>query len=85
MSETKAPEETHYKLGEISGKIDLVLVQIAANEAANNARHERHEARLDTAEDDIASLKQSRSWVIGAGAAIGALGATVLGALGFKS
>lgn len=81
-SDESLNDDPRFTLGVISGKIDLVLVQMGADRAATEARFAKAEGRLDTAEDDIASLKRDRAWVVGAAAAVSALGATVAGWLG---
>lgn len=83
MTTTPTREDSHFKLGEISGKIDLILLNQAAQRQADEARFCKIEARLDVAENDVASLKQSRSWLLGAGAALGSLGGILGGYLGF--
>lgn len=64
-------ESTHFKLGEISGKIDLVLVQLATDRQANEARFTRIEDAQASQAKDISTLKQHRSWIMGGLAAMG--------------
>lgn len=71
MSDPHAADATHFKLGEISGKIDLVLVQLAADRQANDARFTRIETTQVAHSKDIAALKQHRSWLMGGLAAVG--------------
>ena len=83
-------DEPHYQLGVISGKIDLVLVQLAAHQRSTDARFDRvdtHQAVQDDAHaalsEEVAGLKRDRSWVFGAAAtvsaAIAAAGTFLLG------
>ena len=77
-----SPHDPQFQLGVISGKIDLVLVQLAASEQRNAEHFSRIEASQlaqDEAHaalaEDVAGLKRDRSWVLGAAATISALGA----------
>lgn len=74
--------DPQFMLGVISGKIDLVLVQLANDKAANEVRFAKIEERLDTTDEDVASLKQSRSWVLGGAAAISTAAAGLMALLG---
>lgn len=72
-------DEPTYQLGVISGKIDLVLVQLAAHQRAVDARFDRVDAHQTTQDDahaalseEVAGLKRDRSWVLGAAAAVSA-------------
>lgn len=76
-------DDPRFQLGVISGKLDLVLVQLAADRATTEARFGKIEERLDATDDEVAGLKRDRSWVLGGAAVLSALGATVAGWLGF--
>lgn len=75
-----SPHDPNFQLGVISGKIDLVLVQLAASEQRNAEHFSRIEAS-QTAQDeahsalaeDVAALKRDRSWVLGAAATVSAI------------
>lgn len=64
-------DEAKFTLGVISGKIDLVLVQMAAQRQSDEARFTKIEADLEEQADEIAGLKRDRSWLLGGAAAIG--------------
>jgi len=55
--------EVSYKLGQIDGKIDLLLEAIKAHVIADEEKH----AEVDK---KISSLERSRAWTLGAGGAI---------------
>ena len=76
-------EDTRYKLGEISGKIDLVLVQMAAQAQANEARFLKLENGQAEQGEQIADLKRDRAWVLGGAATLSTLGAALATWLGF--
>lgn len=73
MTAPKAPQNSlEYTLGRIEGKLDMMI-----------AKQDEHSARLDSAEADIATLKQGRSWLLGAGATVAA-GVSAVGAYIFR-
>lgn len=73
-----------FQLGEISGKLDMILVQMAADRAALDERLTKAEQRLDAVEEVQTGFKQDRSWLLGGAAAI-ATGISAVGAvLGLK-
>jgi hypothetical protein len=65
-------DDSRYQLGVISGKLDLILVNQAAQAAQTDARFTKVEARQDEAEDAISGLQRDRAWILGGAAAIGA-------------
>ena len=83
MNPDTSSDDARFQLGVISGKIDLVLVQMASQAVATDARFSKVEERLGEIEEDLGSLKQSRSWLLGAGAVLGALAGTLGGLVGF--
>lgn len=79
------PEDTRFLLGSIAGKIDLVLVTMEAQRAADAERFRKIEATQEEHAGHIASLQKDRSWVLGGAAAVtGAVG-TFFAYLGLKS
>lgn len=74
-----------YQLGVISGKLDLILVQMEANRATDLERFNKVEGRIESVEDDVASLKRDRSWMLGGAATLGSMGGVVAAFLGFKT
>lgn len=74
MTEEHRPE---FMLGVISGKIDLVLSQIATDRHNTDNRFLKIEERQDTSEGDIASLRRDKAWVLGMAAAISSVGAAL--------
>lgn len=74
--------DPHFMLGVISGKIDLILLNHEADKKATAARFDKAEARLDDIEDDVATLKQGKSWLMGGAATIAGLVSFGLALLG---
>ena len=72
-------------LGVISGKIDLILLQSAEDRRQNEVRFIKSEERLDALEESTESLKHSRTWFLGAAAALGAISSGVLKLIGLGS
>lgn len=78
------PDDTRFILGSIAGKIDLVLVTMEAQRAADAERFRKIEAVQEEHAGHIASLQKDRSWVLGGFAAVtGAVG-TFLTYLGIR-
>lgn len=76
-------QDPQFMLGVISGKIDLVLVQLAADKAANEARFSKIEERQDATDEEVSSLKRDRAWLLGGAAALSTFGASVAAYFGF--
>lgn len=71
MTVRKDVEASHeYLLGRIDGKLDLVLANLA-----------KSDARIDVVESDVQTLKQGRSWLLGAAAALGTASSAVAAVL----
>jgi hypothetical protein len=68
-------QDPQFMLGVISGKIDLVLVQLASDRTSNDTR-------FGKVESDITTLKQHRSWLMGAIATVGGIATTAIAWLG---
>lgn len=65
----------NYRLGEISGKIDLILVTMEAQRASDAQRFQKIETIQEEHAEHIASLQKDRAWVLGGAAAVtGAIG-----------
>ncbi|MFN3573619.1 MAG: hypothetical protein ACK4TR_08840 [Phenylobacterium sp.] len=62
-------------LGAISGKLDIILLNQEEEKRRNDIRFSKIEDRQDAADDEIASLKRDRSWVLGAAAAVSTVAA----------
>lgn len=77
-------EDARFSLGVISGKLDLLLVQGAATQAANDARFTKLEDCQDDHDTRISSLEQGRSWVLGGAATVTAAVGTIFAYLGLK-
>lgn len=83
MANRPPPQSSsQFMLGEMSGKLDLILVQFAASEARTQSQINALKSEQETLAADIDSLKQGRSWLLGAAAAVGALGSAVAAAMG---
>lgn len=76
--------DERYLLGVMSGKIDLVLVQLATIQATNDARFAKNEDSHASLETRVDTLEKQRSWLMGGAAAIGATSGLIAKALGFK-
>lgn len=71
------PSEPNYQLGVISGKIDLILVQLAAHQRSVDARFDKVDARQTEQDEahaalvkDVQDLRGSRAWLLGAATSI---------------
>ena len=55
--------DVSYKLGQMDGKLDLLLEAMKAHIISDDAKHAETDA-------EISKLKQQRAWVIGASTAV---------------
>lgn len=83
-SEPHLEADANYRLGEISGKIDLILVQMAADRQTDEARFTRIETTQEDYDARLTSLEQGRSWLLGGAAAITAAFGAAATYLGLK-
>lgn len=70
-SEPHLDADAKYQLGVISGKLDLLLVQAQETNSRYDARFNKIEQELDAQDERLTSLERSRTWVLGAAAALG--------------
>lgn len=70
MQPTETLDDPRYQLGVISGKLDLILVQMAEADRRHDRRFTDIETRIAAVEEGHAAYGRDRSWLLGGGAAV---------------
>lgn len=78
------PSDPRYQLGVISGKLDLILVQMAETDRRQDRRFTEIEERIAAVEEGQDAYKRDRSWLLGGGATVTAIAGGVATWLGLK-